>query len=89
MMPDKAYRAALDKVPGLAQLVKTLRPETPDDELYYWMEFLLHGMSAFSLLSKSLIDDGSRFGDIVGSMIDLDKLANEEDDDEDIREMFK
>lgn len=89
MMPDKAYRAALDKVPGLAKLVKTLRPETPDDELYYWMEFLLHGMSAFSLLSKSLIDDGSRFGDIVGSMIDLDKLANEEEDEDDIREMFK
>lgn len=40
-------------------------------------------MAAHSLLSKSLLDDGSRFGDIVGSMIDLDKLAGTESEEED------
>lgn len=83
MMPDSAYQAALDGVPGLEELFTQLMPEAPGTEKYYWMEFILHGMAAHSLLSKSLLDDGSRFGDIVGSMIDLDKLAGTESEEED------
>jgi len=52
------------------------------------MEFVLHGLSAYSLLSKKVLDGKIEFKDLMGSMLNLGTAStyNEEDiDNEDFR----
>jgi magnesium chelatase subunit I len=46
------------------------------------MEFVLHGLSAYSLISKKTIDDVVVFKDLMGSMMNfnVDDNFDEEDD---------
>jgi len=89
-LSDADYQKTLDKIPGLKKLVQQLLPDLQAKEIYYWMEFVLHGMAASSLLSKSVIEEGARFGDLVGSMIDLDKYTGAtEEEEEDEEENYR
>jgi len=46
------------------------------------MEFLLHGLSEFSLISKKGVEAGGySFGDILGSMLDINFSSSEDDED--------
>jgi magnesium chelatase subunit I len=44
------------------------------------MEFVLHGLSAYSLISKKMIDGKIEFKDLMGSMMNLGAMHFEEDD---------
>jgi magnesium chelatase subunit I len=44
------------------------------------MEFVLHGLSAYSLISKKMIDGKIEFKDLMGSMMNLGSMHFEEDD---------
>ncbi len=44
------------------------------------MEFVLHGLSAYSLISKKMIDGKIEFKDLMGSMMNLGSMNFEEDD---------
>jgi magnesium chelatase subunit I len=44
---------------------------------YLWMEFILHGLSEYSLISKKSIQSGVQFSDMISGMMNLDF----EDDD--------
>jgi magnesium chelatase subunit I len=48
------------------------------------MEFLLHGLSEYSLISKKGVESGGySFGDILGSMLNMNFGTVEEEEDED------
>jgi magnesium chelatase subunit I len=44
------------------------------------MEFVLHGLSAYSLISKKMIDGKIEFKDLMGSMMNLGTMNFEEED---------
>jgi magnesium chelatase subunit I len=78
---DAAYRERLYAVDGLYSAVKQFYPQAEDSLTVLLMEFLLHGLSDFSLISKKGVDTGGySFGDILGSMLNMN-LGSEEDED--------
>ena len=61
----------LYKVDGLFGLVKKHFPNSSTKENALLMEFVLHGLSAFSLISKKVLEGKIEFKDLMGSMINL------------------
>lgn len=81
-LTDEQYRNSLYKVDGLYGAVKQLYPKADDAQTALLMEFLLHGLSEYSLISKKGVESGGyNFGDILGSMMNID--FNNEEDSED------
>jgi magnesium chelatase subunit I len=78
---DTAYLANLYKVNGLYGAVKQFYPNAVESELSLLMEFLLHGLAEFSLISKKGVEKGGySFGDMLGSMMNLN-LGMDMDED--------
>jgi magnesium chelatase subunit I len=61
----------LYKVDGLYGLVKKHFPSANARENALLMEFVLHGLSTFSLISKKVLEGKIEFKDLMGSMINL------------------
>ncbi len=61
----------LYKVEGLHALVKKYYKNANEKESALLMEFVLHGLASFSLISKKMIDGRIEFKDLMGSMINL------------------
>jgi magnesium chelatase subunit I len=66
---DQTYKAKLDKVDGLLELVKEAFNISKDADKYFLMEFALHGLAEFSQISKQTVDEGLQFGDLLQSML--------------------
>ena len=78
---DQEYLQQLYSVYGLYNAVKQFYPQADDAQMALLMEFLLHGLSEFSLISKKGIDSGGySFGDILGSMLNMNFDLDEEDE---------
>ncbi len=78
---DAVYIQELYKVEGLFGAVKHYYPKSNEAEMALLMEFLLHGLSEFSLISKKGVEAGGySFGDILGSMMNM-SLGVDEDED--------
>ncbi len=76
---DDSYRDSLYKVDGLYSAVKQFYSDTSKEEVLLLMEFMLHGLSEFSLISKKGVEGGGyNFGDILGSMMNIN-FDNEEE----------
>jgi len=76
------YRTALDKVPGLRDIVKELHPKEDADTTYFLMEFLLHGLAEHSLISRNRLTAGAQFKDLLSSMFTMPSFGEDEDDEE-------
>ena len=83
-MKDEAKIVELYKVEGLFGLVKKYFPKANERESALLMEFVLHGLSAYSIISKKMIDGKIEFNDMMGSMINLSDMGMEEGLDENI-----
>ena len=70
-MKDEDKIQILYKVDGLFGLVKKHFPTANTKENALLMEFVLHGLSAFSLISKKVLEGKIEFKDLMGSMINL------------------
>ncbi|MES2373605.1 MAG: sigma 54-interacting transcriptional regulator [Bacteroidota bacterium] len=79
-MKDADKIAHLYKVDGLYGFVKKYFPHANEKENALLMEFVLHGLSSYSMISKKVIDGRIEFKDLMGSMMNLG--AMHEDDDE-------
>ena len=80
---DAAYREKLYGVNGLHAAVKSFYPKADEAQSALLMEFVLHGLSEFSLISKKGVEAGGyAFGDILGSMMNMSFGAGEEEEDE-------
>ncbi|NJD22057.1 MAG: magnesium chelatase, partial [Melioribacter sp.] len=75
------YRKKLFSVPGLKELVDKYFPKEDTETKLLLMEFALHGLSEFSMLSKHRIEYGLQFKDMLSSMLtstDEPDLSEEE-----------
>ncbi len=79
---QKSYHEALEKVPGLFRLVTKYVAGIDREEQALFAEFLLHGMSEFSLISKFGLSDKFVFRDMLSSMFTLDSSEDDEEQDD-------
>jgi magnesium chelatase subunit I len=70
----------LYKVDGLYTLVKKQYPTLNEMENALLMEFVLHGLSGYSLISKKVLDGKIEFKDLMGSMLNLGSQHFSEED---------
>lgn len=70
----------LYKVDGLYALIKKYFKTANEKENALLMEFVLHGLSAYSLISKKVVDGKIEFKDLMGSMLNMGAQSFTEDD---------
>jgi magnesium chelatase subunit I len=75
------YQKVLNKIPGLRELVIKYHPKVTGKDQLLFMEFALHGLAEFSLLSKFKLESGIQFKDMLSSMFTMS--AEEEEDESD------
>ncbi|MCW3073797.1 MAG: magnesium chelatase [Flaviaesturariibacter sp.] len=72
----------LYKVDGLHALVKKTFPQASETEMALLMEFVLHGLSSYSLISKKILETSVEFKDLMGSMINIQASSFDDEDEE-------
>ncbi|OIQ95996.1 hypothetical protein GALL_219930 [mine drainage metagenome] len=73
--------AALYHVDGLHAFVKKYFHAANEKETALLMEFVLHGLASYSLISKKVIEGKIEFKDLMGSMMNLGNINFGEEDD--------
>lgn len=76
-MSDKDYRTALDNVAGLRKFVES-NTEAQGDEVYLYMELVLHGLAEFQVISKDMLEAKLSFRDTLADMLNSDDLFDED-----------
>jgi magnesium chelatase subunit I len=56
-----------------------------EDDKLFMMEFALHGLAEYSLISKQNLDTGLQFKDLLDSMFDPNKMNFGDDEEDDFR----
>lgn len=77
------HEAALRSVPGLPDLIAEFHKGQDAPTKIFLMEFALHGLAEFSLISKHNLVSGLQFKDLLSSMFTLPKPEEDDDDIED------
>jgi magnesium chelatase subunit I len=72
---DQDFRKELDRVAGLRRFVEGF--DTPKDDVYTFMELVLHGLSECNVINKNFVEATLTFNDSLADM-----LNGEDDDDE-------
>jgi magnesium chelatase subunit I len=80
---DAGKYTSLYKVDGLHAFVKKYYPQANDKENALLMEFVLHGLASYSLISKKMLDGKIEFKDLMGSMMNFGEMNFEDDLSED------
>ncbi|MFI5172210.1 MAG: magnesium chelatase [Chitinophagales bacterium] len=80
---DENYHTTLNSIPGLKKLVEKYYPKISADEKYFMMEFILHGLAEYSLLSKHILQAGLQFSDLFSSMFTNNDFGSLEEEEED------
>lgn len=78
---DKQYETSLKKVEGLKELVKAKFPGAANKEQLLLMEFVLHGLASYSLISKKVVENETRFSDLLGTMMNFGTGTEEENEE--------
>lgn len=78
-MSSKDYKKSLEEVDGLSDLVERYIEGLDENEKLFMMEFALHGLVEYSVLSKHRIDEGETFRDLLIGMIDMDEEFGDEE----------
>ncbi|HWK05072.1 MAG TPA: sigma 54-interacting transcriptional regulator [Puia sp.] len=73
----------LYKVDGLHALVKKYFKHVNEKEVALLMEFVLHGLAAYSLISKKVVEGKIEFKDLIGSMVNLGSSGGSYSGDDD------
>jgi magnesium chelatase subunit I len=73
----------LYKVDGLHAFVKKHFRNASEKEMALLMEFVLHGLSAYSMISKKVVEGKIEFKDLIGSMMNMtpDSAYGSEEED--------
>lgn len=67
---NKNYQKELDRVAGLRKMVE--KRDFPKEDIYTYMELILHGLAAFEVLNKDIIESKFVFRDLLANMFDED-----------------
>jgi len=86
-LSNVSYKEALNKVPGLKELIDKSHSGINTDEKHFMMEFALHGLAEFSLLSKNQLTSGLQFKDLLSSMF-KGPSSLDFDDEDDIKRKY-
>jgi len=78
---DKDKILQLYKVDGLHNLVKKYFPQANEEPAALLMEFVLHGLASFSLISKKIFESKIEFKDLMGSMMNFTEKDFEFDEE--------
>jgi len=70
-------------VDGLFALVKKTYSHANEKETALLMEFVLHGLASYSLISKKIMETSVEFKDLMGSMFNMQSSTSFEDEEED------
>ena len=79
---DKDKSILLYHVDGLHSLVKKYFKGANEEETALLMEFVLHGLASYSLISKKVLESKVEFKDLIGSMMNMGNKYEEEFDEE-------
>jgi len=82
---DEEYKSRLCSVTGLSKIVKESFNSLPENEKFLMMEFLLHGLAEYSLISKQHVEFGLQFKDMISTMFSAQDEDDITFDDEDFR----
>jgi len=74
---EKEYQSSLDGVPGLNEIASKFIAKMDGSNKYLMMEFILHGLSEFSMLSKNGLESGLEFKDLLSSMFSMPEPGEE------------
>ena len=81
---NEEYQKILTGVPGAREIIKKHQPGVNSkQEQLFFIEFLLHGLAEYSMLSKKQLTAGTHFRDLLSSMFSMPGLSDFEDEDED------
>lgn len=75
------YKNKLMSVPGLEELIKNKFPKHSTAEQLFLMEFVLHGLAEYSMLSRKSLVAGLQFKDLLGGIFNMSSDFDDEDDD--------
>lgn len=79
------FKNALKKVPGLEKLVEDYQSDADEDTKLFLMEFALHGLAEYSMLSKHKLSSGLQFKDLLSSMFTMPGPDDDDDFSDDQR----
>ncbi|MBL7737739.1 MAG: magnesium chelatase [Chitinophagaceae bacterium] len=79
---DKDKTILLYQVDGLHALVKKYFTHANEAQAALLMEFVLHGLASYSLISKKIFESKIEFKDLMGSMMNFGSKDYEEEFDE-------
>jgi magnesium chelatase subunit I len=82
---DRDKINALYKIDGLNALVKKTFSHAAEKEAALLMEFVLHGLAAYSLISKKILENSVEFKDLMGSMLNIQSSTSYDEDEEDFK----
>ena len=82
-LTEKDYENRLKTIDGLSELIEILHPDVKGKAKTFLMEFALHGLAEFSLISKKSLDKGLVFKDLLDNLFDPNKYLPE-DGEEDV-----
>jgi magnesium chelatase subunit I len=83
-MTNVDFERTLKSVPGLSDLINEFHKGQDAPIKLFLMEFALHGLAEYSMLSKHPLTKGLQFKDLLSSMFTIPKgkdAGSEEDDD--------
>jgi magnesium chelatase subunit I len=78
-MTNQDYEKTLKSVPGLSDLVNEYQKGQDANNKLFLMEFALHGLAEYSLISKHNLTSGHQFKDLLSSMFSLPKAEDDEE----------
>lgn len=81
-MSQQEFEKSIKAVPGLADLVNEFHANQDATTRLFLMEFALHGLAEFSMISKHSLTSGLQFKDLLSSMFSIPGPDDTLDDDE-------
>jgi magnesium chelatase subunit I len=82
-MTNQEFEKTLKSVPGLSDLVNEFHKGQDAPIKLFLMEFALHGLAEYSLISKHPLTRGLQFKDLLSSMFTMPKTGGKRTGDED------
>jgi magnesium chelatase subunit I len=81
-MTNQEYEKNLQKVPGLGELINEYQKAVDPATKLFMMEFALHGLAEYSMISKHYLSKGLQFKDLISGMFSVPKEGEGDDDAE-------
>jgi magnesium chelatase subunit I len=71
-LTEKEYQNKLNQIPDLDKITDKYNPKVSKEDKLLLMEFILHGLAEYSLLSKNVMEEGLSFSDLFSTVFSMD-----------------